>query len=139
VGHSRVEVYIHYVWGTIHREPLVTPEFERLLYRCIQAQCDKLECPVIAIGGMPDHIHLAVRLNVKLPIWKVMHVVKGTSSAFMRDKLIKPGDMFGWQDGYGSFSFGGSDTGVVEYIRNQKRHHADGTLWPEVEKLPDDE
>ena len=53
---------------------------------------------------------------------------------------MKPGEVFGWQDGYGSFSFSGTDKdSVIDYVRNQKQHPADGTLWPEVEKLPDDE
>jgi hypothetical protein len=48
--------------------------------------------------------------------------------------------VFSWQDGYGVFSFSPSHKdAVIEYIRNQKQHHADGNLWPEVEKLPDDE
>ena len=140
MGHSRVEVYIHYVWATHKKQPLITPEFERSVYRCIQEQCEKLDCPVLALGGIEDHLHLAIKLNVNLPVWKVMHTVKGTSSAFVRDKLMKPGDFFGWQDGYGAFSFSPSHKeAVIEYILNQKQHHADGKLWPEVEKLPDDE
>lgn len=135
---NRVEVLLHFVWTTIERAPLISEEMERSLYRCIHAKCADLKCEVLAVGGMPDHVHLAIALPTTLEIWKVMHGVKGVSSAFVRDQLMKPGEVFGWRDGYGVFSFSRSHKrAVIEYIRNQKTHHASGDLWPHAEE-PDE-
>jgi putative transposase len=131
---NRVEILLHFVWTTIERAPLVTDNIERDLYRCIHSVCDKLRCQVIALGGMPDHVHLAIALPTTITASKVMHDVKGISSAFARDHLVEPGEVFGWRDGYGVFSFSRSDrAAVIEYIRNQKTRHASGRLWPNAE------
>jgi len=136
MGGHKAEVYLHFVWKTLHRHPIVTPDIERQLYRYITGICGRFNCDVLAIGGMPDHIHLAVTLPTTVAIMDVIEDVKGGSSYFAREKL-KPGEFFGWQEGYGVFSFSRSQyKAVTQYIRNQKDHHRTGDLWPEVE--PDD-
>jgi len=131
---NKVEIYLHYVWTTHSRHPMIRPEIERELYRCIEAACRKEKCDVLAVGGTEDHVHLAIKLPTTTPPYKVMQTVKGTSSAFARDHLVKPGDSFCWQDGYGVFSFSRSHkTLVINYISKQKEHHQTGELWPDVE------
>jgi len=91
------------------------------------------------VGGMPDHVHLAVSVPMTLELWKIMHQVKGVSSQFVRDQLLPPGEVFGWRDNYGVSSISSSHKkAVIEYIRNQKQHHADGTLWPNAEPLDEE-
>ena len=63
-----------------------------------------------------------------------MKRVKGTSSAFARDHIAE--GAAGWQDNYAAFSVSRHDvTKVSRYIRFQKEHHANATLWDSVEKL----
>ena len=135
---SKVEIYLHFVWGTLHRLPLVTEEIERDVYRCIGDQAAGLGCIVLAIGGISDHVHLLLRVPAKVSASELMKQVKGVSSAFGRDRLGGE-SLFGWQDGYGVFSVTRSHTDrVCAYIKNQKRHHADGTLWPEWEETDEE-
>ena len=43
---------------------------------------------------------------------------------------------YGWQDHYAAFSFSRSHRArVIAYIRNQKRHHATGTIWTPWERV----
>jgi putative transposase len=129
------EVFLHVVWTTHSRHPLITPPIERRLHRYISTICTNNNCIVLAINSMPDHVHLAIALPTDISIGDLVHAVKGSSSTFAREKLT-PGEFFGWRDGYSVFSFRRSDAEtVVAYIRNQKRHHADGTLWPNAERL----
>ena len=133
MGQSHVEIYLHFVWATRHRAPLVTGAVAKQIYACILEQSRTLRCENLAIGGMPDHLHLAVRLPATVAAAKLMHQVKGVSSAFARDVALG-GETFGWQDGYGVFSFSRSHRSkVVAYIQNQHRHHAEQTTWAEWE------
>ena len=58
---SKAEHYLHFVWTTQQLHPLLTPEVEKSVYRCIQVEAKRLKCAVLALGGLPDHVHLAVR------------------------------------------------------------------------------
>ena len=76
--------------------------------------------PVLAIGGMEDHVHVLMALPATIPLAKAVQVIKANSSRFMREHVRE----FEWQKGYGAFSVGASAMdATVEYIRNQKRHH----------------
>ena len=130
---NSIRVYLHLVWGTYLRYPLITEDKEAAFFRCTEAECVRLGCTVLATGGMPDHVHLALTLPTPLSMGKLMKQVKGVSSAFARDQLYA-GDFFGWQEGYGAFSFSQTQCDkVIHYIKNQKQHHAKKTLWPSVE------
>jgi len=129
------EVFLHFVWTTHGRQPLITPAIERPLFRYMTGICSNLKCQVLALNGMPDHVHLAVTFPSTVAIEVFVQTVKGGSSTFAREKLV-PGEFFGWRDGYYVSSFGRGDSGAVTaYIRNQKQHHADGTLRLELERL----
>ena len=135
---SKAEIYLHFVWGTLRRLPLVSENIERDIYRCVGDQATKLQCVVLAIGGMPDHVHLLARVPAKISASELAKQVKGVSSAFGRDRLGGE-SLFGWQDGYGVFSVSRSHVKrIIAYIENQKRHHADGTLWPEWEETDEE-
>ena len=62
---SKAEVYLHLAWATLGREPFLTAEVERSVYRCIEKEAKCLKCEVLAIGGMPDHVHLCVKLPAR--------------------------------------------------------------------------
>ena len=107
------------------------------MYVCIIDECKCLRCEVLAIGGMPNHVHLAVRVPATVATSRLMNQVKGVSSALVRNQLL-PGELFGWQDGYAVFSFSRSHHDrVVAYIRNQKEHHATGAVWDAWEQIGD--
>ena len=131
--HSKAEIYLHFVWATYRRLPLITLDVEPRLYACILSEVRKAGCETLALGGMPDHVHLAARLPPTISATKLMQQVKGVSSLCGRD-LVGPGGLFSWQDGYGVYSFSRSHrVKVIAYVQNQKRHHATQHLWTEWE------
>ena len=131
---TKAEIYLHFVWATHQRQPLVNLDIERDVYRCIESEAKRLKCVTLAIGGMSDHVHLFVRIPTKISAATLMQQVKGVSSTFVRDQL-KTNSYFGWQDGYGVFSVSRPHIQyVVDYIENQKRHHANGTFWGQWEE-----
>ncbi len=102
---SKSEVYLHFVWTTYQRLPLVTPQIEQSVYALIQAEAKNCRVEVLAIGGMPDHVHLVVKKPTTISEAQLMQRVKGVSSTAMRNEAAASGGMFRWQENYGVFSF----------------------------------
>ena len=126
--HAKAEVYLHIVWATREREPFLTAEIERAVYRCIYQEAEQLSATVIALGGVPDHVHLLIRVPTTICIASLVKTIKGCTSNMMGERLY-------WQAGYGVFSISRSHVDrVFNYIKNQKRHHANNTVWPEWEE-----
>ena len=142
MSESKDEYYLHFVWTTQQRTPLLTPDVEVSLYRCVQAQARQLRCVVLALNGTEDHVHLVMKANPVHGPSKIMQQIKGVSSKFVTDQFVRrpdhPQDWFCWQEGYGVFSFSTTQKEhVIRYVQNQKSHHAGvGKPWPSCE--PDD-
>lgn len=127
------KLYYHFIWATKERLPLIEPAFEPDLYRAIAAKVQKMDGFAHAIGGIEDHIHLAVSIPPKLAPAFFIGEVKGNASHFI-NRVIKADLAFYWQDEYGVLTFGEKNlAAVVRYIHNQKKHHADGTIVPAME------
>src|SRR5579872_3671135 len=136
--HTKAEIYLHFVWATEKREPLLIPEVERSVYHCIQNEAVRLRCVVMAMGGMPDHVHLLVRVPTRVSAASLANQVKGVSSHFVHQQL-KGLEHFQWQEGYGVFSISRSHVRrVAAYVKNQKLHHTNSTLWPEWEETDEE-
>ena len=135
---SKTRVYLHLILSTHQRLPLLTPEIERDVYRCIEHEATRLKCKVLAIGGMPDHVHLAIKLPAVVDYARFMNQIKGVSSHFVHDQLPEH-EGFKWQSGYAAYSVDPERLDVViSYINRQKEHHADQTLHPEWEETDEE-
>jgi REP element-mobilizing transposase RayT len=107
--------------------------FEATLHDYIRDQFKTQGCPVRIINGTDDHIHCLFLLNPKKSISQIINQVKGSTSFHInKAQLLK--QRFEWQDGYGVFSVGDKDLDiVVNYIRNQKKHHLSYTTEAKYE------
>jgi putative transposase len=122
------KLYYHFIWATKERLPLIEQAFEPDLYRAIAAKVQQMDGFVHAIGGIQDHIHLAVSIPPKLAPAIFIGEVKGNASHFI-NHIVKPDLAFYWQDEYGVLTFGEKNLpAVVRYIQNQKMHHAEGSI-----------
>ena len=131
---NKLCIYVHCVWGTWDRQPLITPAVERRLHRCIAAEAIKLGCFVLALNGVADHVHLLVMLPSTVTIAELLKQVKGVSSNFANDHLF-PNRRFKWEGGYGAFSVSRWDVEkIMGYVRKQKTHHSQNDLWPDYEE-----
>ncbi len=131
---NKLSVAVHFVWATWDRQPLIAEEIERDLYRYMEAVCNDDHCEVLAVGGMPDHVHLLVLLSNTVTLADLVRHVKGGSSRFV-SKRLRPGSWFAWQGSYGAFSVSqGNIPKVIAYIQSQKEHHTLGTLYPNAEE-----
>ncbi len=131
---SKSEIYLHLVWATQKRDPAVTPELREQLYPFLEMQLRHLGCQVLAVGGMPDHIHVVVQIPTTICAAQLLKQVKGSSSAFVND-LRGRSPYFRWQEGAGSFSLCKPFLSkAVQYVENQEHHHTRGPLWATLEE-----
>jgi len=123
MGQSLVKNYIHIVFSTKYRAPLIHAPVEEELHAYLGGICNRLGCQVLKVGGYTDHIHILCMLSKKISLMKLLEEVKSHSSKWIKTK--GPGYRnFYWQDGYGAFSVNprGVDR-VMAYIANQHEHH----------------
>jgi len=131
MGQSLVKNYIHIVFSTKYREPLIHQPYENELHSYLGGICKNLECHPIKIGGYIDHIHILCMLSKKIALMKLIEEVKSHSSKWIKtkDELLRN---FYWQDGYGTFSVNPSEIDtVIAYIENQHEHHKKITFQDE--------
>ena len=78
---------------------------------------------MLAINGMPDHIHIFLGLNPAFSISDLVKDIKRASNNWVNNRDVLH-EKFEWQAGYGAFSYSKSEIGrVCKYVLNQKDHH----------------
>lgn len=131
MGQSLVKNYIHIIFSTKLRAPLILESIENELYSYIGGICKQLECYTVKLGGYIDHIHILCMLSKKIPLMKLLEEIKAHSSKWIKtkDDTLKK---FYWQNGYGAFSVNPYEVDkVIAYIENQKEHHRKKTFQEE--------
>jgi putative transposase len=125
--HNKLRLYVHLIWSTWNRWPLITPEIERALYREIEREAMRLQCKVLALGGVENHVHLLLEMPAVMTLADVVKQIKGASSLFVNDTLHPEGH-FKWQGNYAAFTVSRWDVAnLIGYIQRQKEHHSGGT------------
>jgi putative transposase len=131
MGQSLVKNYIHIVFSTKYRTPMIYPPYESELHHYLGGVCKNLECPPIKIGGYTDHIHILCMLSKKISLMKLVEEIKSHSSKWYKTKDESLRNFY-WQDGYGAFSVNPSEVDtVIAYIENQHEHHSKKTFQDE--------
>ena len=120
LAHSFARVTIHIVFATKRRKNLIAENKLQELFAYIIGIARNIGIPLLAVGGMPNHVHILIGLPSTMTYSDAISKIKANSSRFMK----KTNRNFAWQQGYGAFAVSMSqvDT-VVRYIRNQAEHH----------------
>lgn len=120
---SLAKIYLHLVFGTKNRAPMLTDTVRDPLHRYLAAVLERLGCGVISIGSVEDHVHLLFELARTASVSDVVEELKKSSSKWLK---TQPGidKGFAWQNGYGVFSVSVSNAGAVrDYVARQREHH----------------
>lgn len=123
MANTFTKIYIHCIFAVMGRENLIYKSWEDELYKYISGIVKHNGHKLIAIGGMPDHIHIFIGMKPIQSLSDLMKDVKGSSSKWINEKkFIKR--KFNWQEGYGAFSYADSQlNSVINYINSQEEHH----------------
>lgn len=126
----------HVVFSTKQRRQLITSAIEDELHKYIGGIVRNLEGDLLEANGIPDHIHLLLKLKPKFAVSDIVRDIKANSSGWLneRSRIYK----FGWQDGYAAFTVSESQVPrVAGYIRNQKNRHKKTDFKTELLELLD--
>jgi REP element-mobilizing transposase RayT len=117
------QIYIQVVFAVKGRESLIQNDWEERLYQYITGIVQNKEQKMLAINGMPDHIHFLIGMKPSCCLSDLVREIKKASNEFIKEKKLSK-FKFNWQEGYGAFSYSHSQlTDVIKYIMNQKQHH----------------
>jgi len=125
MGHTYASNFVHCVFSTKNRRPLIERERRQGLYAYFGGISKGEGFTLIEAGGIENHVHLLIALPADHSLAHAVQKLKGSSSHWM-------GPGFSWQQGYGAFSVSPSQVEVVKkYIQNQEIHHRKRTFEDE--------
>ena len=126
---------IHIIFSTKNREPLLDKGTRERLYPYMAQLIRDKGSECYRIGGVEDHVHLAIRLSKTATLSKTISEAKTGTSKWLKE--ISPElSEFSWQEGYGAFSVSPKDLdAVIAYIDQQEEHHKKISFQDEFRKF----
>jgi len=125
------ELIYHLIFSTKNREPLISPRLQAELYPYIGGILRGQGGHLLEVGGMPDHLHLLIRIKPDISVSEIVRLVKANSSKWVNERPDQTG-RFAWQTGYGAFTVSLSQSPMVsQYVRTQEEHHRKKTFQEE--------
>jgi REP element-mobilizing transposase RayT len=131
-----IRVWIHFVWATKNRQPLLTDEIRPALFDHITQNAITKNIFLDRVNGYIDHVHCLISLGSDQTIEKVAQLIKGESSFWLNNKSGLNISKFEWQDEYFAVSVSESSIGAIRaYIDNQENHHKKKTFTEEYQEF----
>jgi len=125
------QIYIQIIFAVKGRNSLIHSSWEEQLYKYITGIVQNKDQKMLAINGMPDHIHFLIGMKPSCCLSDLIREVKKSSNEFVKEKKLSK-YKFTWQEGFGAFSYSHSSLdNVIGYIMNQKDHHKKKTFKEE--------
>ena len=113
----------------------MTAAWEVELFKYITGIVTNKGQKLLAINGMPDHIHILIGMKPTCCLADLVREIKKASNTFINDNQLCR-VKFEWQEGYGAFSYSHSALdNVIKYIRRQKEHHQKISFRDEYKKF----
>lgn len=133
---SFIKAYIHFVWGTKNRVPLLsTKEIRLKVWQHIRENAKEKGIFIDFVSGYSDHCHCLISLGVDQTIQTVAKLIKGESSFWINKQGFIP-YKFEWQNEYFAVSVSESAIdNVRDYIKNQEVHHQKKTFQNEYDEF----
>ena len=107
-----------------------------LLFGYIVGMLKKRNCHPYQVGGFCNHIHIVTHLASNVALSDLVREIKKASHEMMaRETKLFP-RFYGWQVGYGGFTYHISMKSVlIKYVLNQEQHHKVITFRDELIEL----
>ena len=120
MSHTYASNIVHCVFSTKDRAPLIPEDRQQKIWAYLCGILKNIQVPLLAVGGVSNHVHLLMALPPTHNLAKVICDLKANSSRWLNESGMR----FAWQEGYGAFSVSPSRIDAVKrYIRNQGKHH----------------
>ena len=131
MANTYTQMYVHLVFSPKNKNALIGKNWKSNLEKYITGIVQNHGHKLLAIGAMPDHIHIFVGYNVNHLIPDLVEEIKTSSNSWIKKNKFSNFN-FEWQKGYGAFSHSRSQLdNVVKYVLNQETHHKKKTFKDE--------
>jgi REP element-mobilizing transposase RayT len=132
---SLSQLYVHLVFSTKHREPLLLAPLRGRVHAYLATVLANHASPALKVGGTSDHVHALLRLSKNIPLAQIVEEIKTSSSKWIKTQGSAMAN-FHWQSGYGGFSVSPADVEeVTAYIAQQEAHHRVVSFQEEYRRL----
>ena len=123
MANTYTQCYFHLVFSVKNRDALIRREWKDELERYVTGIVQNHRHKMLAIGSMPDHLHILIGYNVNQQIPDLVEEIKTSSNSWIKQKRLSK-FKFEWQKGYGAFTYSHVQIDVlVKYILSQEEHH----------------
>jgi REP element-mobilizing transposase RayT len=131
MANTYTQIHIQSVFTVQNRDCVIRDSWKEEFYKYVNGIISNHGHKVLAINGMPDHVHVFFGMRPTQSLSNLMQDIKGDSSTWINKKGFVKG-RFSWQEGYGAFSYSKSQVNaVIDYIKNQEKHHRAKTFLEE--------
>ncbi|BCU77769.1 IS200/IS605 family transposase [Luteolibacter sp. LG18] len=120
---SLSRLLVHIVFSTKNRERWLDDALRPELFTYMAVVGRSNGCEVYRVGGVIDHVHLAIDLGRTVTTAGIVRQLKLSSAGWLRDRS-REHRAFLWQAGYGAFTLGQPQLPkLIDYIDRQEEHH----------------
>ena len=135
MANTYTQIHLQGIFAVKKRTGLIQIEWKDELYKYITGIIQEQDHKLLAINGMPDHLHVFFGMRPIQSLSDLMQEIKQDSSKWInKKKFIK--EKFEWQQGFGAVSYSKSQaSGVIAYVQNQEVHHRKITFLDEYKKF----
>ena len=135
MANTYTQIYIQIVFAVEARQSLIPPNLKEDLQKYMTGIVTRQGQKLLAVSCMPDHTHIFIGQKPAMALSDLVGDIKtGSANHINRNKWIV--GRFGWQDGFGAFSYSHSQIStVIRYIQRQEEHHARKTFRDEYLQL----
>lgn len=129
------QIFYHIVFRTKRSRKTIPLDQNKKLFAYLMGVLKNKSCHLYRINGMQDHIHMLIDLHPSIALADLMRDLKTSSSVWLKHQ--KEFTQFdGWADGYAAITISYGDKNmVIEYIKNQQKHHEKESFTDEFRKL----
>ena len=128
-------IIVHLTFSTKHRHPFLNGPIRERMHTYLSAIVRDSGSFCYRVGGVSDHVHLAIGLSRTTSAANLVEEIKTGSSRWVKGQDPTCTD-FSWQRGYGIFSAYYRDVDrLVAYIDTQEEHHKVVTFQEEYRAL----
>ena len=120
MANTYTQIHIQAIFAVKTRVSLVQSTWKDELYKYITGIVQAGNHKMLAINGMPDHVHIFFGMRPTESLSDLMQRVKANSAKWVNKRRLAVGN-FEWQEGFGGFSYSKSHVSrVINYIQNQE-------------------
>jgi putative transposase len=130
---SWVKIYVHVVFSTKNREPVLNSlELRKKVFKHIKQNAPGKGIWLDCINGYHNHAHCLIALGKEQCISKIAQLIKGESAFWINQNNLTE-NKFIWQDDYWAVGISESHIpNLRKYIHRQEAHHSKQSFTAEI-------